>query len=339
MLRRLVFVLALLLLCLGCSGRRSAQAPAPAPDPKGEWRANQAEIPTPASDLNRRIERTVRAEFKVPGYVQLSVSAPKASEFTNYDSVTVTFAVADKRQTRDFLLSKDGKQLLSVEKMDLTADPYEKVMSKIDLGGRPLRGNKDAKVTIVVYDDYECPFCSRMHQTLFGEIMPAYGDRVKVYYKDFPLFQIHPWAGRAAINSNCLARQSGEAFWDFADYLHTRGEEVSGKRAERRPLKEQDAALDRITLEIGKKRNLDAALLQQCIKDQPSQALEKSVREGESLGVSGTPALFINGSKVEGAVPAEELRVTLDQVLRDAGQQPPATASAASAGDKQPEHK
>ena len=307
-LRRTLFLVALL--SLGCA----AQSPAPAPD------------------LNRRIERTVRAEFKVPAYVQLSVSAPKASEFPNYDSITVTFTAGKNQQTRDFLLAKDGKQLITMDKWDLTADPYEKVIKAIDLSGRPARGNKDAKVTIVVYDDYQCPFCSRMHQTLFDEVLPAYAGKVKVYYKDFPLFQIHPWAGHAAANSNCLARQNGDAFWDLADFLHTRGEEISGRRTDRRPLPQQIADLDRITLEIGKKRGVNAAQLQQCIKEQPSKEIEKSVKEAETLGVNATPVLFVNGMKIEGAVPAEELRATLDQALRDAGQQPPtATASAAPA--------
>jgi protein-disulfide isomerase len=311
MLRRILFVLALL--CLGCA----AQAPAP--------------------DVNRRIERAVRAEFKVPAFVHLSVSAPRASEFPNYDMVTVTFAVEDRQQTRDFLLAKDGKQLIAIEKMDLTVDPYLAVMGKIDLSDRPVRGNQSAKVAIVVYDDYQCPFCSRMYQTLFGEVMPAYSDQVKVYYKDFPLFQIHPWARRAAINSNCLARQSGEAFWDFADYLHTRGDEISGKRGENRSLTQQTAELDRIALEIGNKRGVKAALLQQCIKEQPAQQMEKSVQEAESLGVNATPVLFVNGMKIEGAVPPEELRAALNQALRDAGQQPPGSASAAST--QRPERK
>ena len=66
-------------------------------------------------------------------------------------------------------------------------------MKKIDLAGRPVRGNPDAKVTIVNYDDFECPFCSRMHSTLMSEILPQYGDKIKIVYKDYPL-SMHPWA-------------------------------------------------------------------------------------------------------------------------------------------------
>jgi protein-disulfide isomerase len=72
---------------------------------------------------------------------------------------------------------------------------------------------------------------------------------------------------------------------------------------------------------------LNTAVLAQCIKEQPSKDLENSVKEAESLGVNATPFTFVNGRKVEGAVPAEEFKAVLDQVLRDAGQPPPASAA------------
>ena len=63
------------------------------------------------------------------------MSSPKASEFANYDNITITFKPGDKQQTHEFLVSKDGKQLVEMDKMDLTADPYQKAMAKIDLTG------------------------------------------------------------------------------------------------------------------------------------------------------------------------------------------------------------
>ncbi len=89
----------------------------------------------------------------------------------------VTLSYRGQTQTRELLLSKDGKTLLSMVKMDLTRDPQADVMAKIDLTGRPVRGNKDAKVTVVVYDDFQCPYCSRMHQTL-NDVLKSYGDRI-----------------------------------------------------------------------------------------------------------------------------------------------------------------
>jgi protein-disulfide isomerase len=311
-------LLFLLIACLGCSA---------APQQAKSGLAGDS-VQSGAADLNRRVERAVRSEYKIPAYVQISISSPKPSEFANYDDITVSFATEERKQSHEFLISKDGKQLIDMRKIDLTVDPYQKAMSKIDLAGRPLRGNPDAKVTVVVYDDYQCPFCSRMHQEMLS-LMKSYGDRIKVYYKDFPLFEIHPWAGRAAIDSNCLARQNGAAFWDFADSVHANGRQISG---EKRPLPEQLAAVDHIATDIGGKHKLNAAALAQCIKEQPAKDLDSSVKEAESLGVNATPYIFVNGQKVEGAVPEPELKAILDQALRDAGQQPPPATSASAAG-------
>ena len=141
----------------------------------------------------------------------------------------------DKKQPYEFLLSRDHKTLLRMTKMDLTKDPYLETMNKIDVSGRPTRGNKDAKVVVVNFDDFECPFCSRMHATLFPEIFKEYGDRVLFIYKDYPLEEIHPWAVHAASTRTAWRAQSADAYWDYADYLH--GNQQCGDRPKgtRRP--------------------------------------------------------------------------------------------------------
>ena len=100
--------------------------------------------------------------------------------------------------------------------MDVSQD----LMSKIDVKGRPSRGNPNAKVTIVNFDDFQCPFCSRMHARFLTMCSRNMATRVKVIYKDYPLVEIHPWAMHAAIDGNCLGEQNTPAYWDFADYIH-----------------------------------------------------------------------------------------------------------------------
>jgi protein-disulfide isomerase len=92
----------------------------------------------------------------------------------------------------------------------------------------------------------------------------------------------------------------------------------------------QFAALDRITLQQGQQHNLDLATLQSCIKAQSAEAVSASVREAESLGVEATPTLFINGEKVDGALPAEDLRAILDRALQQAGVPAPAHPAASA---------
>jgi protein-disulfide isomerase len=289
----------LILVCLGCS----AQSPAPAPSS------------SPSNDLSRVIERQVRSHYSLQPDVKVSLGPLRSSEFANYDAMMVTFTTDKKKQEFEFLLSHDHKTLARLTKMDLTADPNAEVMKKIDVSGRPTRGNKDAKVTVVNFDDFECPFCSRMHETLFPMIFKEYGDRVLFIYKDYPLEEIHPWAIHAAVNANCLAAQNGDAYWDYADYLHANQHSIGGGKGR----EGQYADLDRLATEQAQKHNLDVPKLQACVKAQDDKAVRASMHEGDALGVDATPTMFVNGQKLDGAVPASEERQALDQALKDAG--------------------
>ena len=118
---------------------------------------------------------------------------------------------------------------------------------------------------------------------------------------------------------NCLAAQNGDAYWDFADYIHANKREVDGEKTAAARFE----AIDKMTILQGQKHNLDAATLQSCVKAQNETAVRASMKEAEGLGVNGTPALFINGQKLDGAVPINEVRAALDTALRDAGQPVP----------------
>src|SRR3989442_854117 len=305
-------VVLLVLICLGCSAQS---------------------VP---SEVAQRIERQVRSFYSIPAGVKINLSPLKPSEFPNYDALTITFEGSDKKQTYDFLLSKDGKTLIRLTKLDLSKDPYAEVMKKINVVGRPTRGNKDAKFVAVNYDDFECPYCSRMHQTLFPQLLKEYGDRVTFIYKDFPLAEIHPWAIHAAVDANCLASQNNDAYWDFADYIHANQKDVNSEKGR----DSQFAALDRIAVTQGEKHKVDVPKLQACIKAQNDESVKASVREGEQVGVSATPTLFINGQELDGALPINELRASLDRALQQAGVPAPAhPAASASPMEPQPPSK
>jgi protein-disulfide isomerase len=282
-------------------------------------------------DVVQRMERQIRAYYTIPPHVKVAIGPLKPStDFPEYDALTITFEGVEKKQTYDFLLSKDRKTLLRMTKLDLTKDPYADVMKKIDIKGHPTRGNKGAKVVVVNYDDFECPFCSRMHQTLFPELLKEYGDRVLFVYKDFPLAEIHPWAMHAAVDAGCLASESNDAYWEFADYMHANQREVNSENTRTA----QFDAIDRIALKDGERFKLDKNKLQACIKAQNAEAVKASLKEGESLGMSATPTLFVNGQEVEGALSTADLQGIFDKALQQAGATPPdhveASASSAS---------
>ncbi len=305
-------VVLMLLVCTGCSAQTS---PASAPAPTVPQSAGAVVSPA----LKAKIQRQIQAQYDLPPSVTVDVGPRRPSDIPTFDAVTIILSGSSGHEQKvDFLLSQDGKILAKLTRLDLTKDIYTDRMSKIDLNGRPVRGNPNAKVTLVNYDDLECPFCSRMHSTLMQEILPEYGDRIKIVYKDFPL-SMHPWAIHSANDANCLAVENGTAYWDFADYVHANQKAIGGGQ----DLPKAKAELDRIALNMGKSYGADMTRLQACIKDQPDKVLKASMAEGEALGLNATPTLYINGQKLEGAVDPDEVRAVLNAQLLAAGVQPP----------------
>ncbi len=279
------------------------------------------------AEVDRKIELQIRSFYSVPPKVSVAIGKRSPSDVPGYDKQDVTLSLGDNRKELQFLISKDNTNMVRWEKIDLNANP----MNSIDLNGRPWRGGKDAKVVIVNYDDFECPFCARMHQTLFPGILKEYGDRVKIIYKDYPLTEIHPWALHAAVDANCLVAQNGaqgnEAYWEFADYAHTNQKELDGDRAS---VESSFKKIDKLTEDLGKKHNLNAAQLQACVKQQAVTGVRSSMQEGEKLGVEATPTLFINGERVAGALPEDELRAVIDRALVESGEKAPESKPSAS---------
>ena len=274
--------------------------------------------PTAPTDagLTRRIEVMVRSKFNVPPDYSVLFGQRKPSQIPGYDSLPVVLSRNGKTTNVDFLISTDNSKLARLESFDLVKDPS----LNIDVANRPIRGNPDAKVTIINFDDLECGYCARMHQTFFPGTVDHYKGLVKFVYKDFPLEEIHPWAVHAAVDANCLAAQSGDVYWQYVDYLHSHGEEVNGAD---RDVKKSFEALDRIARQEGTLGKLDSAKLDACIAKQDEAQVRSSAHEAESLGLEGTPAMFINGERIPGALPEPQLWLVIDRALRAAGVQPP----------------
>jgi protein-disulfide isomerase len=291
------------LLVLGLTAGCKAQTPA---------------LSSPDPVLARRIEIQVRSQFELPANVGIAIGARTPSEFAGYEKLPVTLTLGAKSQVVDYLISLDGTKLIRRQDIfDLTKDPAD----AIPITGRPIRGNPAAKVTVVNFDDLECPYCARMHQELFPATRDRYKDLVRFVYKDDPLTELHPWAMHAAVDANCLAAQSGDVYWSYVDYLHGHGEEITGSD---RDLAKSVAALDRIAGQEGTLAKLDETALNACIAKQDQTQILASTKLAEDLGIDGTPAVYVNGERVNGgAVPEDELWMVIDRALRAAGEQPP----------------
>jgi protein-disulfide isomerase len=297
----------LLVLAAGCRAQNVAAPPPVAP----------------ASQLNRRIEVEVRSQFEIPPNVDVSIGSPTKSDIPGYQNLPITFTGTGKKTTVDFLLSNDGNSIARLEKYDISHNPSD----TIPVANRPVRGESAAKVTIITFDDLECPYCEQMHKEFFPATADHYKGLVKFIYKDFPLTEIHPWAMHAAVNANCLAGQNPTAYWNFVDYVHTHVDDITGSGHDPQ---QSFKALDTLTRDEGRRSNLDSGKLDQCIQAQDETQVKASVALGTSLGVSGTPTLFIDGERIPGLLSEQLLWAAIDRALRAAGVQPPEVAATSS---------
>ena len=293
-------VAALALASVGCKAQNAASSGTTIQDPA----------------LARSIEVMVRSQFSVPPDYDVTLGERTPSNLPGYDNLKVTLSHNGRTTSTTFLISRDNKTLARLETFDLAGMPTR----HIPVDGRPIRGNPDAKVTVISFDDLECPFCAAMHRELFPDTMNRYGNLVRFVYKDDPLVEIHPWAMHAAVDANCIAAQNGKAYWSYVDYLHAHGDEVTGTEHN---LQKSFATLDRIANDQVKPFALDSARLDACVAKQDEATIRTSMHEADALGVDGTPSLFIDGEHINGAVPEQQVWVVIDRALRSAGVTPP----------------
>jgi protein-disulfide isomerase len=178
-------------------------------------------------------------------------------------------------------------------------EPQPGVAYRLDLGNAPIKGAKDALVTIVQFSDFQCPFCSRVEPTI-AQVMQEYKGKVRVAWKDMPL-PFHPNAMPAAI----AARAAGEQgkFWEMHDKLFANQQSLSRETYEKYA---QELHLDLPRF----KAALDAQ------KHKPE--IEADTAQGNKFGANGTPAFFINGTHLSGAQPFEAFKARIDEELKKA---------------------
>jgi protein-disulfide isomerase len=310
---RISLGLALVLLTLVAGPQSRAQAAASADTSRA---ASSADL---SPKVSRSIELTLRDRLQIPPEYVIHVGQRTPSTTPGFDTLPVFFELPghpEHSQQLDFLISKDNKMLERISHWDIPSDPA----SLIPAGNRPVRGNPNAKVTLVNFDDLECPYCAKLHSELFPGTLDHFKGLIKIVYRDMPIEQLHPWAMHASVNANCLGDQSGKSYWTYVDYLHTHGEDITGPD---RDIKKSDAMLDKVALQQREKDKLDGTKLQACIAKQDEAPIRQEMKLSDRLNINQTPTLYINGEMIAGALPKDVLWPTIDRALVAEGVTPP----------------
>ena len=170
-------------------------------------------------------------------------------------------------------------------------------VKKVDVGNAPVRGPKNAPITVVLFSDFQCPFCGRVEPSI-TELEKAYPGKVRVAWKNYPL-PFHNNAKPAA--EAALAANEQGKFWQMHDILFKNQQALTA------------ADLEKYAKEIG----LDLGKFKAAIDSHKFAAqIEADTKQGSSLGVQGTPAAFVNGNLVSGAQPVEAFKKIVDAELK-----------------------
>jgi len=193
--------------------------------------------------------------------------------------------------------------LITRLKKDYGVTSYlEPLRTEIPTAGFPTLGPASAPITIVEFSDFECPYCGGLFPTL-KEIETKYADKIRVVYRQYPLTSLHPHAQKAAEASLCADEQ--KRFWDFHDSLFGNQQDLTVDSLKRRAVE----------------LKLDAPAFNTCLDSgKHAETIKKDIVEGSRAGVSGTPAIFINGRLLSGNQPYTSIaQVIEDELQRKSG--------------------
>ena len=193
--------------------------------------------------------------------------------------------------------------LITRLKKDYGVTSYlEPLRTEIPTAGFPTLGPASAPITIVEFSDFECPYCGGLFPTL-KEIEKKYADKIRVVYRQYPLASLHPHAQKAAEASLCADEQ--KRFWDFHDSLFGNQQDLTVDSLKRRAVE----------------LKLDAPAFNTCLDSgKHAETIKKDIVEGSRAGVSGTPAIFINGRLLSGNQPYTSIaQVIEDELQRKSG--------------------
>jgi protein-disulfide isomerase len=249
--------------------------------------------------------KRIQEVFKIPANFKLLVGGFKPSVVPDFEQGTLTLDDGHSpKSDRPLLLTRDGKHLIMSELYSLTVDPREQALHTIALRDEPTQGPADAPVTIVEYADLECPVCARMNEFLETQVVPRYGNKVRIVFKEYPL-PMHDWSMTAAIACQCAYELNPSTFVPLRTAIFRNQQLINITNV-------RDSVLS-----FGEQAGLDRVKLAGCLDAKSSMPrIQRDLAEVKRIEVDRTPTLFINGRLVPGGQPDEAYFQAIDAALR-----------------------
>ena len=257
-------------------------------------------------DSKNEIIQHIRQEFKVPETTTLTVGPFHESGIPNFLATTVA-AQSDKgKQTEEFYATSDNRVFVMGKILNLGVDLRREALKTIVTSNQPSQGPARAPVTIVEYADLECPMCGKLHLFLENDLLPKYGDKVRVIFKEFPLVQIHDWSLTAAIANECVYKLKPEAFAPYRTLIFQNQSTTNAANVRDNLLAYAD--------QVG----VDRSSLAGCLDSKATMPrIDTGTSEAKTLEVQSTPTCFINGRMLVGFASPDAYYKAVDEALQE----------------------
>jgi protein-disulfide isomerase len=253
-----------------------------------------------------RLLEYVKKKYKLPQRTSLTVSHESFVGATCFRKLEFKSADPKSSFLVALFLSSDFR-FLARELLDSSVDPIleerrkqQALAAGLTTGNFPSRGPRDARVSITVFSDFQCPYCAKLANMLNKEVLPAERKTTRLVFRHFPLSG-HNWALAAAQATACAQEQGDDYFWRMHDFIFERQREFT-----------PDNIVPRLTEETRRFRKFDSGRFAGCVAGKKTAAkVDLDLAFGTQNGVTGTPAVFINGQRVETVAAPEQLRTLI----------------------------
>lgn len=253
-------------------------------------------------DPKGEIAKTVRTTFKLPDAVQLTVGAFHRSGYPSLSETTITAEQGGRKNSQNFYVSANERTFVLGQVFDMSDNPYQRALHTLNLQNQPTVGSAEAPVTIVEFADLECPMCARYEQYIDTQLLPKYGSKVRVVFKDFPL-PGHDWSTTAAVANQCAYQLKPSTYHPYRSLIFANQMSINATNVR-----------DQL-LVLGEQAGLDRLKLSACIDAKESwPRIQADLDEGQKVNVAGTPTFFVNGHMIYGVMP-DQFDAVVDNAL------------------------
>jgi protein-disulfide isomerase len=253
------------------------------------------------------LETYVRHLWVLDPQFNVAISDPRpAADLPGFKEVTVRVSQGPASQQVVLLVSGDGSKIIEGNLYSAGSSPYKANLDKLKTQFQPSLGTPGAPVVLVEFSDFQCPHCKEEAKTIRQNLIQIYPKQVRLYFKDFPLASIHPWAKAAAMAGRCVFHNNASSFWDYHDWIFAQQDAITPENLR-----------DKVMEWAKGQKDIDSLQLGRCIDDKATEKeVETNAEEAVALQVDGTPTMFINGRRVAAGSDWNTLKRVIDNEIK-----------------------